>query len=255
MSEPKLNSTALDTGASPPYARDAGDVVAGLASDAQGGLTAAEAASRLGRYGPNEIAKEEPPSMWAIALQQLRDPMNIMLVAVVVVSLAIGQISTGVIVGLLILLNLALGTRQELKARASIDALADLQVPHAKVRRDGTIALVPATDLVPGDIVELEAGDIVPADGRIVRSATLETQEAALTGESAPVAKDAGVLPAADVPLGDRSNTLFQNTAVTRGTGAMVVTATGMQTEMGKIATMLTAVTRTRSRSRRSSAC
>jgi len=231
----------------PWFAQDAGRVVAAMDSDAERGLSVAEATARLSRYGPNQIAREKPPSVWAVALQQLRDPMNIMLVAVVVVSLLIGEVSTGIVVGLLILLNVVLGARQELKARASVDALSKMQVPQAKVLRDGEIALVPAIDLVPGDIVQLEAGDLVPADGRIIRSATLETQEAALTGESAPVAKDAGVLAAGDVPLGDRSNLLFQNTSVTRGTAAMVTTATGMQTEMGQIATMLTSVTRTRS--------
>ena len=145
------------------------------------------------------------------------------------------------------MLNVVLGSRQELKARASVDALSNLQVPQAKVVRDGTLVLVAAVDVVPGDIVQLEAGDIVPADGRILRSATLETQEAALTGESAPIPKDANALPPGEVALGDRSNMLFQNTAVTRGTAAMVVTATGMQTQMGQIATMLTSVTRTRS--------
>ena len=124
---------------------------------------------------------------------QLRDPMNLMLVAVVVVSLLIGEVSTGVLVGLLVVLNIGLGTRQELTARASVDALSKMQVPQARVVRDGAVALVAATDVVPGDVVQLEAGDIVPADGRIVRSATLEAQEAALTGESAPIAKDAGV--------------------------------------------------------------
>ena len=229
------------------YALDAAAAAAKLGVDPARGLSASEAADRLGRYGPNEIGKEKPPSVWAIAAAQLRDPMNIMLIAVVAVSFAIGEVSTGVIVALLILLNVVLGTRQELKARESIDALANLQVPQAKVVRDGSVELVPAIDVVPGDLVQLEAGDLVPADGRIVRSATLETQEAALTGESAPVAKDAGTLSDGDVPLGDRSNMLFQNTAVTRGTASMVVTATGMQTEMGKIATMLTSVTRTRS--------
>ena len=109
------------------------------------------------------------------------------------------------------------------------------------------MTLVAAVEVVPGDVVQVEAGDIVPADGRIVASATLETQEAALTGESAPVSKDAAVLPGPDVRVGDRSNMLFQNTSVTRGTGTMVVTATGMQTQMGQIATMLTSVKRTRS--------
>ncbi|MGZ4395082.1 MAG: cation-translocating P-type ATPase [Gaiellaceae bacterium] len=230
----------------PPYAQEAAEVVAGLGSDATAGLTAAEAAARLARYGPNQITGEKPPSALAVALQQLRDPMNIMLIAVTAVSFAIGQISTAVIVALLILLNVFLGARQELKARESVTALSNLQVPQAKVVRDGALALVPAVDLVPGDLVQVEAGDIVPADGRIVHSATLEAQEAALTGESAPIPKDAGVLDG-EVALGDRTNMLFQNTAVTRGTAAMVVTATGMDTEMGRIATMLSTVTRTRS--------
>jgi Ca2+-transporting ATPase len=210
-------------------------------------LSSADAAGRRSQYGPNEITSEKPPTVWAVALAQLRDPMNIMLVAVTAVSFAIGEVSTGIIVALLILLNVVLGSRQELKARASVTALANLQVPQAKVLRDGAVALVAAVDVVPGDIVQVEAGDIVPADGRVIHSATLETQEAALTGESAPVAKDAGVLPSADVALGDRSNMLFQNTSVTRGTASMAVTATGMQTQMGQIATMLTSVTRTRS--------
>ena len=228
------------------YARPAADATAALAVDASEGLSTAEAAARKASYGPNQITAEKPPSVWAIALQQLRDPMNIMLVAVTVVSFAIGEVSTGILVALLIILNLVLGSRQELKARASVDALSNLQVPQAKVLRDGTLVLVPAADVVPGDIVQVEAGDIIPADGRILRSATLETQEAALTGESAPVAKDARAT-GGDAAVGDRTDMLFQNTAVTRGTGSMVVTATGMQTQMGEIATMLTSVTRTRS--------
>src|SRR5215212_1790189 len=236
-----------DSAAPPPYARDAEEVATALGSDLRMGLTGAESAARLMQYGPNQITAEKPPSMLAIALIQLRNPMNIMLIAVTAVSFVIGQVSTGVIVGLLIVLNVVLGTRQELKARASVDALSNQQVPQAKVVRDGALVLVPAVEVVPGDLVQVEAGDLVPADGRILRSATLETQEAALTGESAPVAKDAAVLPAGDVALGDRSNMLFQNTSVTRGTAAMVVTGTGMQTQMGQIATMLTEVKRTRS--------
>ena len=229
------------------YAMEAGAVVGALGSDAQSGLSHVEAERRLSRDGANEIAQEEPPSVWAIALGQLRDPMNIMLVAVTVVSLLISQFSTAAIVAFLIALNLTLGTRQELKARASVDALSKMQVPQAKVLRSGELRLVPAVAIVVGDIVQLEAGDIVPADGRIVQSATLETQEAALTGESAPIAKEARVLPDGEVPLGDRSNMAFQNTSVTRGTATIVVTATGMHTQMGQIATMLTSVTRTRS--------
>jgi Ca2+-transporting ATPase len=241
------NPTDTTDGPQTWYAQDPGAVLTTLGGDAEHGLTRAEAAARLSRYGPNQITREKPPSVWAITLQLLRDPMNLMLIAVVVVSLLIGEVSTGVIVGLLILLNLVLGVRQELTARASVDALSRMQVPEARVLRDDEAALVPAVDLVPGDIVHLEAGDLVPADGRLLRAATLETQEAALTGESAPVAKNAGVLPAGDVALGDRANMAFQNTSVTRGTASMVVTETGMRTQMGQIATLLTGVTRTRS--------
>ena len=233
-------------GGSPPYQLRPEDVVAASGSDVDRGLTGAEASRRLATDGPNAITAEKPPSTAAVALAQLRNSMNIMLIAVTIVSFAIGEVSTGIIVALLILLNVVLGARQELKARASVDALSKLQVPQVKVLRDGELSLVAAVDVVPGDIVALEAGDIVPADGRIVRSATLEAQEAALTGESAPVPKDAGVL-SGEVAIGDRSNMLFQNTSVTRGTGAIVVTATGMGTEMGQIATMLTSVKRTKS--------
>jgi Ca2+-transporting ATPase len=233
--------------AAPPYALSAQEVLSAAGSDGTSGLSAAEASARLASHGPNAITAEKPPSPWALAAVQLRDPMNLMLVAVVVVSLLIGEVSTAVLVALLVVLNIGLGTRQELTARASVDALSKMQVPQARVVRDGAVTLVSATDVVPGDLVQLEAGDIVPADGRIVRSATLEAQEAALTGESAPIAKDGGSLAPGDVGLGDRTNMLFQNTSVTRGTATLVVTATGMETQMGRIATMLTSVTRTRS--------
>ncbi len=242
-----VTATASSPGSAAWFALDTDAVAAALGSDLGRGLTSGDVANRLSRYGPNEIAKEKPPSVWEVALNQVRDPMNIMLIAVIVVSCFISQFSTAALVLFLVLLNVVLGSRQELNARASVDALSKMQVPQATVLRDGELALVPAVDLVPGDVVQLEPGDIVPADGRIVRAATLETQEAALTGESAPVAKDAATLPAGDVALGDRSNMAFQNTSVTRGTATVVVTATGMQTQMGQIATMLTSVTRTRS--------
>ena len=231
----------------PAYAATIEEVLDRLGSDSDHGLSQAEVEQRVATYGRNEIATEKPPSIVAVALGQLRDPMNLMLIAVTLVSLVIGEISTGVIVGLLIVLNVVLGSRQELKARASVDALAKLQVPQARVVRDGQLQTVSATDIVPGDVIAVEAGDILPADGRILRSATLETQEAALTGESAPIAKDAKAIEGVDVGLGDQTNMLFQNTSVTRGTGTLVVTATGMQTQMGQIASMLTKVVRTRS--------
>ncbi|MEV4604130.1 cation-transporting P-type ATPase [Amycolatopsis sp. NPDC049253] len=142
-------------------------------SDATRGLAPAEVAARLERYGPNQIVREKPASVWMVALAQLRDPMNLMLVAVVVVTILIGEVSTSIIVAFLVVLNVVLGARQELKARASVDALRNMQVPQAKVTSDGEVAAIPAADLVPGDLVQLEAGDVVPVDGRIVRSATL----------------------------------------------------------------------------------
>jgi len=192
--------------------------------DPDAGLTVAEVDRRLGEYGPNELPKEPPPSIWVVARGQLVNPMNIMLLLVVGASFAIVQIATALVVLGLVLFNVVMGTNQELKARASVDALAKLQVPHARVRRSGQIEQIDSTGLVPGDIVLLEAGDVVPADGRIISSATLEVQEAALTGESAPVPKDAGTLPEGEVALGDRTNLVFQNTQVTRGTATVVVT-------------------------------
>ena len=241
--------STIEQGADSPawYAQDPGAALSALSVDPDQGLDAAEAQRRLAEYGPNQLATEPPPSLWAVALGQMSNPMNIMLAIVAVASLAIGQVATGIFVALLVTFNVVMGSRQELKARASVDALAQLQVPHARVRRAGRVEVVESVDLVPGDIVLLEAGDVVPADGRVVVSATLEVQEAALTGESAPVAKDATTLPEGDVALGDRTNMVFQNTQVTRGTATFVVTDTGQATQMGRIADMVTATQRVRS--------
>ena len=218
------------------------DVLSALGSNADSGLSSGEATARLATYGPNVIAAEPSPSVWAVALTQLKDSMNLMLIAVSVVSMGIQEWSTAFIVAFLVVLNVVMGTQQEMKARASVDALAKMTTPQAKVVRDGTLVQISATDLVPGDIVNLESGDIVPADGRLLKSATLETQEAALTGESAPISKDPSTIDKPEVALGDRTNMLFQNTSVTRGTGTMVVTESGMNTQMGQIASMLSAV-------------
>ncbi|WP_062211828.1 cation-translocating P-type ATPase [Demequina oxidasica] len=209
-----------------------------------GGLTSAEAAELRARYGPNELAAKAAPSWWRLAFEQMRDPMNLMLLAVAVISTAITQFSTALVVGALVIFNIVSGAAQQRKARRSVDALATMQVPHVRVRRDGSVVELPAVDIVPGDVIELEAGDIVPADARIVRASTLEAQEAALTGESAPVEKSATSLPDHDVILADRRSMVFQNTAVTRGTASALVVGTGMDTEMGKIATMLATVER-----------
>ena len=223
------------------------DVAARLGVDVDNGLAEYETDTRLTTYGPNAIATEPPPSRWVVARAQVTNPMNIMLLIVTVGSMVIGQFATAAVVAALVTFNVVMGTSQEMKARASVDALAQLQVPLARVRRAGRIDQVDATSLVPGDVVLLEAGDMVPADGRIVTSATLEVQEAALTGESAPVPKDASVVSGEDTALGDRTDMVFQNTQVTRGTATILVTSTGETTQMGRIANMVTATQRSKS--------
>ncbi|MBD8023639.1 cation-translocating P-type ATPase [Microbacterium gallinarum] len=246
MSTVESSPTAA-AGPTPWYTQDPDAVVASLGSDRERGLTTAEAARRLADHGPNAIAAEKPPSLWQVSLGQLADPMNVMLVIVAVISLLIGQVSVGIVVGALVVLNVFLGASQEMKAKASVDALSKMQIPQARVIRDGSLLQIAATEIVPGDLVALEAGDIVPADGRILRSATLETQEAALTGESAPIAKDAATIADPDTTLGDRANMAFQNTQVTRGTATVVITDTGMTTQMGQIASMLSSVKQAKS--------
>ena len=229
------------------HALDGADVAGRLGVDPAAGLDGTAVEQRLAQYGPNAIPQEPPPSLWSVAMGQLSNPMNIMLLIVAIASLIIGQIATSIIVGALVTFNVVMGTNQELKARASVDALADLQVPHARVVRAGVVTQIEATDLVPGDVVLVEAGDVVPADGRVINSATLEVQEAALTGESAPIGKDAAAIPSEEVAIGDRTNMVFQNTQVTRGTATLIVTSTGSSTQMGRIAGMVTAVERSKS--------
>ena len=242
-----MTASELTIAEAPWYSLAADDTVARLAVDAGNGLDADEVGRRLTQYGPNEIAIEPPPTLWEVAKGQLLNPMNIMLLIVSIASFVIGQIPTGAIVMALVLFNVIMGTNQERKAMASVEALAQLQVPIARVRRSGRVEEVDSVGLVPGDIVLLEAGDLVPADARIVTSASLEVQEAALTGESAPIAKDATALPAGETALGDRTNLVFQNTQVTRGSATVVVVATGESTQMGQIADMVTATKRTKS--------
>jgi Ca2+-transporting ATPase len=238
---------ATDAPQIPWHSRSAAEAAAELGVDPDQGLSAEDARERLERYGPNALPTEPPPSLWEVARGQISNPMNIMLLIVTAASFGIGQIATGIVVAGLVTFNVVMGSSQELKARASVEALAKLQVPRARVVRGGGVEEIEATDLVPGDIVRLEAGDIVPADGRILSAATLEVQEAALTGESAPVAKDAGAVLDADTALGDRVNEVFQNTQITRGSATVAVAATGEATEMGHIADMVNATQRTRS--------
>jgi P-type Ca2+ transporter type 2C len=204
------------------------------------GLTSEEAAERLARYGPNRFAEAKAESRWHAFLRQYQDPMQIVLLAAGVISIyPVKQPGTGIVILLLTLLNAALGLSQEGKAAAAVAALAKMMIVKARVRRGGALAQLPAEQLVPGDVVEVEAGDVIPADGRVLSAATLEVAEAALTGESVPVGKSVEPVAAPDAPLGDRTDMVYMNTNVTRGTGEFVVTTTGMGTEVGHISGML----------------
>jgi Ca2+-transporting ATPase len=205
------------------------------------GLTSAEADARRAKVGPNTFAAAKQESRWQTFLRQYRDPMQIVLVIAGIVCLFLpGQFYTGVFLILLTLFNAWMAMNQEGKAEASAAALQGMMVVKAKVRRDGGLAEVPMDQLVPGDIVNIEAGDLVPADARILTAATLEIDESALTGESLPTPKQVDAVTA-DAPLGDRVDMAFMNTQVTRGAGTILVTTTGMATEVGHISGMLQA--------------
>src|SRR3954454_18556969 len=204
------------------------------------GLTSEDAAQRLQRYGPNKFAEAKTEPRWHAFLRQYRDPMQIVLLGAGIISIyPVKQPGTGIMILALTLLNALLGLSQEGKAAAAVAALAKMMIIKARVRRDGKLAQLPAEQLVPGDVVEIEAGDVVPADGRVLSGATLEVAEAALTGESLPVGKGTETVDAPDAALGDRTDMVYMNTNVTRGTGRYVVTSTGMATEVGHISGML----------------
>ncbi|HEY6313798.1 MAG TPA: HAD-IC family P-type ATPase [Streptosporangiaceae bacterium] len=208
--------------------------------DAQRGLSSAEAAARAEKFGPNTFAAGQAESRWHAFARQYADPMQLVLLAAGIGSLyPLKQLGTGLLLILLTLFNAVEGLQQEGKAASAVAALQKMVIIKAKVRRDGQLAEIPARQLVPGDIVAVEAGDIVPADGRVLTAATLEVDESALTGESLPVAKGTEPVAGAGTPLGDRTDMVYMNTDVTRGAGEFVVTATGMATEVGHISGLL----------------
>src|SRR5215472_10047286 len=219
---------------------DAGEVLRSEGVDGQRGLSSAEVAARAQRFGPNTFTAGKSESRWQAFVRQYADPMQLVLLAAGIGSLyPLKQLGTGLLLILLTLFNAVMGLQQEGKAAAAVAALQKMVIIKATVRRDGQLTEIPAGQLVPGDIVEVEAGDIVPADGRLLKAATLEVDESALTGESLPVAKSTEPVAGADTPLADRTDMVYMNTNVTRGTGEFVVTATGMATEVGHISGML----------------
>ena len=213
------------------------DLLSGLHSG-PAGLTGREAAQRLEQYGPNELREGGKKSTARIFFEQFLDFLVIILIVAAVVSAVLGDVESMVVILAVITMNAILGTVQTVKAEASLDSLKQMSAPTAKVLRDGGVLQIPGREVVPGDIVLLEAGDAVCADGRLLECASLKTAEAALTGESLPVEKTTDVIEG-DVALGDRKNLVFSGSFVTYGRGKFLVTGTGMETEMGKIAALL----------------
>lgn len=211
-----------------------------LQVDPAKGLSAAEAQQRLQQYGPNKLAGKKKEPGWQAFLRQYKDFMQILLLGTAVINqVIVGEWGTTLVLVGLTVLNAVMGLNQESKAEASLSALEKMMKNIARVRRDGQAIEIDAEELVPGDIVLMEAGNRVPADGRLFVTATLEIEEAALTGESVASSKDSETIAKDEVPLGDRHNMAYMNTAVTRGRGEMMVTTTGMATEMGHIADLL----------------
>jgi P-type Ca2+ transporter type 2C len=216
------------------------EVLRRTGSDPTGGLTSGEVEDRIRRFGPNRFAAGVTETRVHAFLRQYADPMQVVLLVAGIGSLyPLKELGTGLLLLMLTVFNAVLGLRQEGKAAAAVAALQKMMIIKARVTRDGQLAELPADELVPGDIVAIEAGDIVPADGRLLRAATLEVAESALTGESLPVSKGTSAVDHPETPLGDRSDMVYMNTSVTRGSGVFVVVATGMSTEVGHISGML----------------
>ena len=226
----------------PWHSMGTGEVLSALESDGRRGLTEGEAASRLARYGPNTLAKGRRSSWPRRLLEQLRDPMILVLLAAAVLSLGASggeDWLDAVIILLIVVVNACISLSQEDSAEKALAALQQLSAPLARVIRDGKEKRIPPEGLTPGDLIRLEAGDQIPADARIIESAGLRCDESAMTGESAPVSKAWETVLAPEAPLAERKNMVLSGTVVTAGRGLCVVTATGMESEMGRIAGLL----------------
>ena len=228
------------------------EVVKDLATDAQKGLSEQEAQARRARYGENKLAEQKKKSMFVRFLEQFKDVMIIILLIAACVSFGVicyqvfvtGEESPiefvePALIIFIVVLNAIMGLVQESKAEKALEALKNMSAPHARVLRDGKEKFIQASELVPGDVIYLEAGDFVPADARLLTSSNLKSEESALTGESVPAEKDARAEVKENASVGDRSNMVFSGCSLTYGSATAVVTGTGMNTEMGKIANLL----------------
>ncbi len=217
-----------------------------LSANPQKGLSTSEVAVRLKKYGENKLKEKKKKSTFTKFIDQFKDVMIIILIIAAIVSFAVvvaeknwGELFEPALILLIVILNAIMGVYQEGKAEKALDALKNMSAPHARVLRDGVESIIDASQLVVGDIIKLEAGDFVPADARLLDSAGLKSEESALTGESVPTEKDHTAEVEEDAPLGDRSNMVFSGCSITYGTATAVVVATGMDTQMGKIADLL----------------
>lgn len=226
--------------------KNVSDVLRSLDTDGTRGLTQETAAEKLERHGKNKLREKKKKTTLQRFFEQFKDVMILILIAAAAVSFAVviieknwGELFEPILILLIVVLNAIMGVVQESKAEKALDALKSMSAPHARVIRDGVESVIDAADLVPGDIIKLEAGDFVPADARLLHSAGLKSEESALTGESVPSEKDADAIVEEKAPIGDRTNMVFSGCSITYGTAVAVVTATGMDTEMGKIANLL----------------
>lgn len=217
-----------------------------LSTSADKGLTGEALARAKEKYGPNKLREKKKKSALQRFIDQFKDVMILILIVAAIISFAVACTQGDVkeffepaLILLIIVINAVMGMMQESKAEKALDALKNMSAPHARVIRDGEEKIIEAEELVPGDIIKLEAGDFVPADARLIKSAGLKSEESALTGESVPSEKDAEASVGEDAPLGDRSNMVFSGCSITYGTATAMVTETGMDTQMGKIANLL----------------
>lgn len=221
------------------YKEDINDSLSALETDPQKGLSTDQLNQRLEEYGHNELKEEKRQSLLSKLLAQFSNFLVLILIGAAIVSFAVGARKDGLVILAIVIVNALLGLYQEGKAEKSLEALQKMSSPHAKVLRNSKVEEIQASNLVPGDIVLLDAGDIIPADLRLIESSNLKVEEASLTGESVPVEKSSKLVFSEDVSLGDRSNMAYMSTAVTYGRGKGLVVDTGHSTEIGKIATMI----------------
>ena len=222
------------------------ELLSSLETSPTEGLNTKQVESLFAKHGPNKLREKKKKTLLQRFLEQFKDVMILILIAAAIISFVVACVEKNpseffepALILLIVLINAAMGVVQESKAEKALEALQNLSAPHARVIRDGKQTVIAATELVPGDIILLEAGDFIPADARLLESASLKSEESALTGESVPSEKDASFVAKPDSPLGDRANMVFSGCTITYGTARAVVTATGMDTEMGKIANLL----------------